>query len=258
MQRNYDLAFRTSQKRWIYVPTDQCRIKGVEITDSVLSKWTPPEYFYHFRRGGHIAALEVHGKNEFFAKADIKQFFPSISRNRVLVSLKKAGFPFREADEMADWSCVVSKGNRTSRILPYGFIQSQILSALCMDKSAIGAFLRSLDPLITLSVYVDDIILSSNDRNVLDQEYRRLASAINQSGFILNEEKSHGTEEVLTAFNINLEDGDLKIEDSRFVEFMEAISATQERKSEAIISYVTRVSASQGNMLLERYRDIME
>ncbi len=122
MQRNYDLAFRTSQKRWIYVPTDECRIKGVEITDLVLSKWHPPEYFYHFRRGGHISALELHRSNKFFAKADIKQFFPSISKNRVLASLKKAGFPYKEANDMAEWSCVVSKEDSNSRIIPYGFI----------------------------------------------------------------------------------------------------------------------------------------
>ncbi len=90
-----------------------------------------------------------------------------------------------------------------------------------MDKSAIGLFLRNLDKRITLSVYVDDIILSSNDRDILDQEYRRLVSAINQSGLILNEEKSHGAEKSLTAFNINLEDGDLEIENSRFTEFMD-------------------------------------
>lgn len=258
MPYNYDLAFKTPQKRWIYVPTEQCRTKGIEITISVLDQWTLPEYFYHFRRGGHIAALEAHGSNKFFAKADIKQFFPSISRNRVLASLKKVGFSFREAKEMADWSCVVSKEDQHTRILPYGFIQSQILSALCMDKSAIGSFLNSLNSKMTLSVYVDDILLSSSDEDMLVQEYGGLVAAINQSGFTLNEEKSHGKKITLSAFNINLEDGKMAIKNSRFDEFMDSISVTQEKRSEAIINYVMRISESQGDTLLNHYKDLAE
>lgn len=258
MRRNYELAFRMSQKRWIYVPTDACRKKGAEIIKLISEEWSPPDTYYHFRKGGHVAAIEAHRGNSYFAKIDIKNFFPSISRNRVLNSLKKIGFSYKQAEEMTDWSCVVSKDNKTLRILPYGFVQSQIISALCMDKSAIGKYLTEIDcDTITISVYVDDIILSSNDSQFLKKVYAGLLESVESSRFEINQDKSHSIKNNLISFNIVLQDYLLKITDDRFEEFYENLSSSIPQRSEAIISYVSRICRTQGEQISQRYEELI-
>lgn len=258
MRRNYELAFRMSQKRWIYVPTDACRNVGAKIIRLISEKWSPPDIYYHFKKGGHVAAIEAHQDNAYFAKIDIKNFFPSISRNRVLNSLKKIGFSYKQADEITDWSCVVSKDNKSSRILPYGFVQSQIISALCLDKSAVGKYLREINfEDITVSVYVDDIVLSSNDSQFLAQVYAGLLEAVNCSGFEINEGKSHSVQKNLVSFNIILQSNELQITDDRYKEFLEKLSASVPQRSEAIISYVSRICQKQGAQITQRYEELM-
>lgn len=252
MQKNYDLCFKTPQKRWIFVPTNECRLKGEAFVEEIAKKWSPPGCFYHFKSGGHVAAIKLHKKHQYFAKLDIQKFFPSITKSKVVRSLKLAGFPYTRALTIAEWSVVASKDDKGKRILPYGFIQSQLIAAVCMDCSAMGSFVRNQIPKgVAISIYVDDIIISSNNKNQLEEVYEGLVSAIEAAGFLVNEEKSHSPKDSSTAFNIDFDNSKMAITDKRFSDFLASISPIEDKKTEAIIAYVNSVNKEQALALIE-------
>ena len=63
---NYKFKYR-SRGKFIYIPTEQCERKGHRIL-KFFSKLDFPEYFYHYKSGGHVAALHAHLENKFFFK----------------------------------------------------------------------------------------------------------------------------------------------------------------------------------------------
>lgn len=246
---NYDLCFKTPQKKWIYVPSNECRSKGQEFCELILKKWSPPSYFYHFRSGGHIAALKYHQNKKYFAKLDIQRFFPNITKSKLFRALKSIRISPNQSQRIAKWSSVKSKENPAQRILPYGFVQSQLIAAVCMDVSALGKAFRNLPPDIKISVYVDDIIISGNNKKNLQKAYKFLISAAAQANFLINETKSHPPQIRTSAFNIDFEKSQMKISEERFDEFLGEISLINDKKTEAIISYVDQVSSSQAEIL---------
>lgn len=257
MPQNYDLCFKTPQKRWIFIPTKTCRLEGKVFVKTILKKWAPPDYFYHFQSGGHIAAISIHVNNCYFAKIDIHKFFPSISKNRIIRVLKSIGLSYKHSLMIAEWSVVVSKEDSTKRVLPYGFVQSQLLASLCMDKSAIGTFIKNIFPSsIPISIYVDDFIISSNDKSELLEIYDNLVSAVKEAGFFLNDGKSHPPQLNSTAFNINLSQNKTVITKSRFNEFLENISLEEKKRTEAIINYVKCVNSTQGQELTQKLQTL--
>ena len=226
--------------------------KGGEFLDAILARWSPPSFFYHFQPGGHIAAIEVHKGNKFFAKLDIQKFFPSISKNKVLRALKSIGFSYFNADRIAEWSVIVSKDDRRKKILPYGFVQSPLLAALYLGRSSIGKYMEDgLPKNVKISVYVDDIILSSNDKNALEVTYQQILSVIRNAGFSINLAKSHASQDTSTAFNIDFDASEMEISQERFADFQGCMSLPVSKRVEAIVAYVHRVCPAQGETLIQ-------
>ena len=156
------------------------------------------------------------------------------------------GFPYKAAKNRAEWSCVPSRSDIGKYFLPYGFVQSQFIAALCMDKSALGNYMRqNIPPEVEITVYVDDILLSSNDEEKLNQAYEGLSDAIRESNFTVNDIKSHPPEPVTTAFNIVLEENKTAIAKKRFEAFCEDVLSGHDKKTEAIINYVSKVNSKQ-------------
>ena len=80
-------------------------------------------------------------------------------------------------------------------MLPFGFIQSAILASICLDKSSLGIFLKRIkrDKSLSLSVYMDDILISSNDQQRLIEVTAELKSYFSKSHWVSNtgKEVSH-------------------------------------------------------------------
>ncbi|MCB9989039.1 MAG: hypothetical protein H6868_06865 [Rhodospirillales bacterium] len=251
MPYNYELCFKTPKNRWIFVPTNECQDKGYEFVDAIKEKWGCPDYFYHFKSGGHLAAIGQHRESACFAKIDLTNFFPSISKSRVIRALKDIGVHYELAEKIAGWSTVRDKEDRDKYVLPYGFVQSQLLASICLDKSAIGHYLeKDLPEDILVTVYVDDIILSSDDKKSLDYAYNGLLEAVDRSGFAINEAKSHGRNDNVTAFNIGINDNELQIIEDRFSEFQKAVESGGIKRRDAIINYVNSVCPAQASILV--------
>jgi hypothetical protein len=98
---NYRFKYKTRGK-WIYVPNDRCLQRAKHIIRFFNRDVSFPDYFYHYRSGGHVAALHAHLKNDFFFKIDVRNFFYSIARNRVARAFAAKGL--RGAPTYAKWS----------------------------------------------------------------------------------------------------------------------------------------------------------
>jgi hypothetical protein len=90
MIENYKCKFK-SRGKWIFEPNERCVEKGRRILGYFKGRIELPCYYFHYAKGGHVAALHAHLKNRFFFKIDIKKFFYSISRNRVVPVLLGVG-----------------------------------------------------------------------------------------------------------------------------------------------------------------------
>jgi hypothetical protein len=255
MLPNYEHAFKNSNGKWIFVPTDESREQGYAILKEIHDYWEAPKYFYHLQTGGHVAALKAHQNKKFYVRADIKRFFSSISRNRIVSSLKKTGLFYKRSKEIADTSTVMSKETPHKKVLPFGFVQSPILASIALDHSAVGKFLRSDIVGVTRTVYADDFLYSSDDKEILQKTYLDLQKSISQSGFAINNGKSHAPQEQTCIFNVDITKNSLKISDSRYQEFTDEMFGMNRLRSEAIAHYVRTINLEQSNKLLSLFKN---
>lgn len=242
----WDTRFELKPDTWVFVPTEETIKIGKEIKHAVERVWIPPQYYFHLRSGGHVRALRSHLHNSLFVHVDIRNFFGSINRTRVTRCLKDL-FGYADARKMANVSTVIHPNNR-HYILPFGFVQSPVIASLCLVKSALGSVLHEIvnDDNFAVSVYVDDIVLSGNDKELLQQALAKVSTAAERSGLPLNPEKEEGPSAMITAFNVRLSHGKLEIEPGRMAEFLDSYRTTgNERVKDGIHSYVESVNPAQ-------------
>jgi hypothetical protein len=215
---NCEYSYKGKNDRPIYVPTKMARGVGHELIKLLDKLYKPEPFVFHLGiDGGHVAALHRHRSNKYFAKVDLSRFFYSIGRNRVKAALKAGGV--RKAEYYARWSCVKNPYAPPSYALPYGFVQSPILASLVLSHSGVGEFLRSIADKIAVSVYVDDIALSCNNKQDLDRAYNKLRETIIKSKFSINEEKSFARALTIDVFNCRLTRKETLVTDDRKTEF---------------------------------------
>lgn len=235
--------------RWVFVPTEECKTRGEEIRGEVVKRWKRPPFYYHLQSGGHVAALQCHVKHKYFACLDIEDFFGSVSQTRVTRCLVP-WFGFEEARNMARESTVRHPSDKNVTMLPYGFTQSPILASLALAKSAVGNKLIALAKEMAVSVYMDDIILSSDSESQVADARAALEHLAPPSRFKFNADKCQGPSTKVTVFNVKLEQGLLSISDERFDLFATALGdSPSEYVREGILSYVRSVNVTQADAL---------
>lgn len=229
--------FELKPGRWIYEPSVESIAIGREIKAELESKWRPPGYYYHLRSGGHLAAIEAHAGSTTFWHGDIENFFGSINRSRLTRCLKPL-VGYEKAREWAFQSTVPSP-EKSSFVLPYGFIQSQFLASLCLRHSALGNCLHKLRKSCSISVYVDDIIASTNKGDLKD-EAALIEQAAFRSEFRLGVVKLQGPAPEISAFNISIRPGSIALTDGRWAEFEADLAdpACSEERRQALIAYI--------------------
>lgn len=247
MPIKWSSKFELRPGKWVFVPTPESIDTGKEIKRALEKCWIPPPYYFHLRAGGHVEALRSHLKHSHFLRIDIQDFFGSINRTRVTRSLKKK-FPYKIAREYANASTVPDPSAKRI-ILPFGFVQSQIVAAVCLAESALGIYLDKLknNSNVELTVYVDDIIVSSSDNALLDQVLQDIKAAADKARFILNPIKQEGPASIITAFNVTLMPGNMEVDPVRLKLFQEALAeATSKHQIAGIRAYVMSVNTIQG------------
>lgn len=251
MNPKWSTKFELKPGRWVFVPTADAAALGKKIKTSLEAKWKPPPYYYHLREGGHVAALKAHVAHETFLHLDIQNFFGSIGRTRITRCLKPI-VGYKLAREWAIESTVWNPADPGRSMIPYGFIQSQMLASICLRESALGRCLHKIQASAEaeVSVYVDDIIVSTKNQNVREL-HGRIKTAAVRTAFSLNTEKEQGPARGIRAFNVRLSSGLLAVTEDRLNRFIEALSDpdASEPKREAIIAYIRSINAEQASAI---------
>lgn len=246
MTKKWTHRYELKPGRWVFAPTEDAKKTGVLIKRAVASHWKPPNFYYHLRAGGHLAAVQSHVSSKYFYRADLDDFFGRVNRSRVTRCLKR-WLPYRDAREMASES-VVKRPSLDGFVLPYGFVQSPILASLALDKSKLGAYLRALSQRVgfKVSVYVDDIIVSSEDETALIEAADQLEKVADAAHFPLSPSKKEGPALGVTAFNIELSHHSVHITEERLAALRSDYqTTTSSYVRTGILSYVESVNADQ-------------
>jgi hypothetical protein len=240
MIKNYEFKYR-SRGKWIYKPKRGCDRRGQQIIDFIDRCVDFPDYFYHFRSGGHVAALHGHLKNKFFFKIDIQNFFYSIARNRIHRAFASHGM--RGAPTFAAWSTVRSPYPTGPRyVLPIGFRQSPHIASLVLMHSPVVAAIEAEQAKgVLVSVYLDDIIGSSKDENELKAAYEAIKTSCVAANLAPNPDKLVGPSPELIAFNCALTSGSAEVTDGRIAKFYAQFPGIAARES--FEAYVDRVAS---------------
>ena len=226
---------------------------GTALKASIESRWKPPSFYYHLRDGGHVKALQSHISHKFFLHLDISNFFGCINRSRVTRCLKGM-YSYRNSRDIALRSTVIHPDLVLNKyILPFGFVQSPIIASLCLAKSRLGRFLAASNrkDSYSVSVYMDDIIVSADDKKELQQLLGEIVPISEKSRFFLNKKKQEGPSKEITAFNIKLTNSVLSVTSERLEEFKKAYKETESlHVLQGIVGYVETVNKEQASELI--------
>jgi hypothetical protein len=244
--------FERKPGRWVFEPSPEARAEGLEVKELVESRWKAPNYYFHLRQGGHIAALRRHHQSHCFVKVDIADFFGSVTRSRVSRVLKEY-FSHTDARRMATASTVRHPDDSKRQILPYGFIQSPLLASLVLQKSGLGKYLEELHrgKRFVVTVYVDDIIVSGEEPDELRDVLAEMKLKAQRSRLGFSDEKEQGPAESVSAFNIELAKGTpLSVQPPKLASFRDAFqNPTSELQRAGIQGYVHSVNPLQAAAL---------
>lgn len=251
MAQKWVTKYQRKPGRWVFEPTDEYRVIGEAIRKATRKAWRPPRYYFHLRKGGHVAALKSHARKKYFARFDIEDFFGRVNQSRVTRCLKEF-FSYADARKMTLDSTVRHPTGAGRWVLPYGFIQSPLLASLALSKSRLGSLLDELHKgkVVRVSVYVDDIIVSCDDKSQLTEACAALAATGKKSGFGFNAAKCQGPSTGITAFNIQLTTGNLEVVAARLAEFAAVLAVpASEPQRRGILGYVATVNSKQAAQL---------
>jgi hypothetical protein len=228
MLENYKVKY-VSRDKYIFVPNEACELRGHQLIRRG-ARIEMPEYFFHYRSGGHVAALHTHLDNKFFFRIDLQNFFYSISRNRINRTLREHGI--RPARSFARWSCVRNPYGLPTYVLPIGFVQSPLLASLVLMGSAVAAAIeRAREREVIISVYFDDFVGSAQNEAELIDSYNDILNACREANLTANQRKLSPPAERIIAFNCNLTHGSARVTDERIAKFLAGIPTALSKKS---------------------------
>jgi hypothetical protein len=239
--QNFAYSFENKRGKPVFVPSQRGYEVGYELKERVEDAFAIDEMFFHFRQGGHLAALHMHRANRYFARADLHNFFYSISKHRVARALHEIGIA--KAGYFAKWSCVKNPYAPPSYALPYGFVQSPLLATLVFGRSPLGAFLRDIRGRATVTVYMDDIAISSDRLDLLQGIFPLLQAKIGEAQFQINANKTIAPCPSMELFNCDLELDRTAVSKDRVAEFYD--EPKSDRSIEAFRRYC--MSVEEGN-----------
>lgn len=169
--------------REIYMPDYRLKSLLKKVNVKILSSLSFPSFVHCGPQGRSIVtATRPHKNFLHHVSLDVDSFFDSVSKSVTKKSLVKAGFNVCIVDLIIDASV---EDNR----LPQGFPTSSLLSALVVSQSLEGFYTKFNKDEIVVSVYADDILLSSNDVDLLNLAEGFIKVNLQKVGLSLNDAK---------------------------------------------------------------------
>ena len=143
------------QTRPINAPVEKLKLIQSKILRLLSANFPLPEYFFGGVKGRDaVKNGRFHQGNKFFFQADFKGFYTSIHFSWVESSLRKRGF-------YPDVARLITRICTTKGSIPQGCPTSYYLAAIVLADRASKIFQKYMDLGFKVSVYVDDITISS-------------------------------------------------------------------------------------------------
>lgn len=199
MYRHFSIAKSPTKLRAISAPDERLKFLQRKLADKLTEVYRPrkPVHGFVVERSIKTNALS-HLHRRFVVNIDLKDFFPTISQNRVEGMLGSLGIDARVAEIIARICC--NEGH-----LPQGAPSSPVLSnMICfrLDKNLMDI---AKEARCIYTRYADDITFSSHQPPTVlfeatlppsgrfspDLFVAKLRDAVQQNGFVINPEKSH-------------------------------------------------------------------
>jgi Reverse transcriptase (RNA-dependent DNA polymerase) len=249
---NYDHKFPLKIGTMVYVQDAAQKAAAEDLCDWIDGRWRAPRHFYHFRRGGHVAAARLHQSAPFILGLDLRRFFDQVTRTKVHRALRRLGYSSADAYEVACKSTVTKDNRPGAYSLPFGFVQSMHLASVALHYSELGReMLRVRRSGVRLSNYVDDVLLSGDTVEALMEARNRLFKSADVAGFGFNGAKERGPADQIEAFNVWIGRGELRVADRRLNDFRQTALEPPDAPALATIAYVRTVNEAQANELAD-------
>ena len=178
---------RNGDLREISIPSYTLHIVQRWILVEILNKILPSDRAMAFRRGknfGHKQNAYYHADTLYGLAIDLKDFFPSISADKVHTIFSSLGY-----NDFA--STILTNLCTLEDELPQGSPCSPALSnivCITLDKRLIGLCEKRG---IRYSRYADDMYFSCDDKTLLLKNYPIIEKIIEDEGFMINKRKVH-------------------------------------------------------------------
>lgn len=169
--------------REIYMPDRELKRLLKKINKKILSLIHFPNYVHCGPRNRSISTAVVgHKDYKYHLSLDIDSFFDNITCNVTKKALSDIGFNDMLVNLITS---VAVEDNK----LPQGFPTSSLLSALVISRSLNDFYKFHTKGNIKLSVYADDILISSGDQCLLKEAEGYIAKQLKGVGLTLNSNK---------------------------------------------------------------------
>lgn len=188
-QKHYSLLSikkKNGTYRHLHNPDSLMRIVQYRILKNILEKIEIPDYIYAFEKNKSIPQMaQLHVEKQVILSVDIKDFFHSIKQDRLNAAFLGWGFaekPARTLSELCTFKAFMPQGALTSPKL------ANLITALTF-----GPILKSYCDAnnLTLSVYADDVTVSSNNPALnVGEVLAVIREAITSTGFRVNHQKT--------------------------------------------------------------------
>ncbi len=169
--------------REIYRPKADLKLLLKKVNKKYLSGFNFPSFVHCGpAKKSIVTAAKGHEKFNHHISLDIIAFFDRVTKDTVEKTLRERGVKKNVIKTLTD---LVVEDNR----LPQGFPTSPLLSAMvisCALKSFCNMFPREN---ILLSVYADDLLLSSEDLKLLKSAEEYIKEKLSLLGLVLNDSK---------------------------------------------------------------------
>jgi RNA-directed DNA polymerase len=187
----------------LHNPDNQMRTVQYRILTKFLNRLILPNYVYAFEKNRNIPTMAALHVNKYcIISVDIKDFFHSIKQDTLFNIMGRLGLgemPARTVSELCTYKAFVPQGALTSPKI------SNLITSVTFGPE-INNYCSSYG--FTLTIYADDVTISTNNRDVNPREViQEITRIIQTHGFRINRKKTkvmfHGSRQYVCGAVVN-------------------------------------------------------
>lgn len=185
--KQFEIKKRDGTNREIDAPCFSLKVVQRWVLENILYKVRVSPHSMGFAKNGKgsplVQCAERHRNNLYILKMDLKNFFPSIKKDKVYYQFLQLGYNSNASNLLTN---ICTFNNR----LPQGAVTSPYLANLICYKMdvRIATYCNKRD--IAYTRYADDLVFSCDNRDMLRKIYRKINMIVEAEGFIVNQKKT--------------------------------------------------------------------